>query len=132
MFRRCSLPLFSLCFTISAAQASTWAPSDTYSDNQYRHPVRDFFFYRCVHHYFEGESLDNIDISHTMAFDYASLDYKAFKVLDDKAKSVATSVKARQHPGAEVAEGRWDRAPILAICLEASRKLDLPGNKEPR
>jgi len=132
MPRLLSASFFAACFTIGAAQASPWAPNDTYPDNQYRHPVRDYFFYRCVHHYFKGDRLDHVDISHTFVFDYASLDYKTLKMLDDRAKSVAMSVKAGQHPGAQVSEGHWEQAPILEACLEESRKLKLPGNKEPQ
>ncbi len=132
MPRLLSASFLAACFVIGAAQASPWAPNDTYTDNQYRHPVRDYFVYRCVHHYFKGERLDAVDVSPGVLAEMLSLDEKTLKDLDDKAKSVAMRVKAGQHPGAQVSEGHWEQAAILETCLEESRKLKLPGNREPQ
>jgi hypothetical protein len=127
-----TLLLLSLCLATGSARPSPWAPDDKSSGNAYRHPARDYFFYRCVHEYFKGERLDLADSSQAYILDSASLDYATSMALVQKARQIVAQLKAQLHAQGEVAEGTKGQVTVLATCLEESRKLKLPGNREPR
>jgi hypothetical protein len=89
-------------------------------------PLRDYFFYVCVHEYYKGDPLDKTDVSVGYIFDYLSYDFKTLNRVLIAAKKVAFSIRQRQQSGAEVAGGDYRRATVLATCLEESRSIDIP------
>jgi hypothetical protein len=105
-----------------ASAMSEVAPTEV----QGSQPLRDMFFYVCVHQYFKGESLDQIDASVAYVSEYVDVEFEQLMAVTNEAKAVAGNIRARQHPGDVVASGDWRRVPVLAICLNKSKEFKLP------
>jgi hypothetical protein len=91
--------------------------------------LQDYFFYICVHEYFKGQSLDEIDSSIGFTAESLSYDGPTIIAVSDRAKGVAHAMRKRQRPGNQTASGDWRRIGVLANCLEESRKLENPRAK---
>ncbi len=90
-------------------------------------PLRDYFFYRCMHEYFQGTELDEKDASVSYMLGFLPRESRTVDRLIRKAKATAAAVKASHPREDQVAEGTYGKTPILAICLEESRMFKIPG-----
>ena len=112
----------SMALPVSARSSSENGETET---SKLGH-LRDFFFYSCVHRFFKGESLDEIDASLPLSSEYLSYDFDTIMAVVEKAKGVVASLKALQSPEIQKSEGDYRRVTVLMTCLEESRKLTVP------
>jgi hypothetical protein len=128
MSQRLANLLATMLFCAVASICQVASAKDVAASMAYLHPqpLRDYFFYICVHEYFKGTGLDEADISKGYIFEFLSYDFRTLDVVYSKAVAKADSVKASQHSGGEVAEGAEGKVPILANCLEESRVFKIP------
>jgi hypothetical protein len=114
------------CAAISICQAASAKDIAASLAHLHPQPLRDYFFYMCVHEYLKDTDLDKTDASTGYIFEFLSHDFSTLDMVHSKAVATADSIKARQHSGGEVAEGTEGKATILATCLEESRVFKIP------